>query len=130
MVRPIASIILDKMNGIEEPIKSTPKSKTVRQIVTLSEEHKDEKRAMLNSLRVGVWVVEFDKVDGTPAIMECTLDSRLLPQSKTELNPSRPTTGAAAAAEHLIHAYAVDRQGWRSFSVPNVKRFYKKLESL
>ena len=129
MVRPIASMILDRMNGVEEPA-SAPKRAPKRPLIEMTEQHYEQKKAMLNSLRVGVWTVEFLKIDGTPAIMECTLDSRLLPNDPANINPTRATTGAASAADHLIHAYAVDRQGWRSFAVPNVQKFYKKIENL
>jgi len=72
-------------------------------------------------LQHGTWIVEFTKTDGTPAIMECTLDPRLLP-------PTPPDNGKPdrAEPEHLLQCYSLDRQGWRSFTVANVKSFYKK----
>lgn len=73
-----------------------------------------------SKLQHGTWIVEFTKTDGTPAVMECTLDDRLLPQAEA-------TEGAKRTEpEHLLHAYSLDRQGWRSFVVANVKAFYRK----
>jgi len=72
-----------------------------------------------NKLKHGSWIVEFTKKDGTPAVMECTLDERLLPESERELE-------ARTEQNHLLHVYSLDRQGWRSFIVDNVKAFYRK----
>lgn len=79
-----------------------------------------EKESLRSQLKVGVWTIEFLKVDGTPAIMEATLDEKLLP-------PADPAASTAARPEqpHLLHVYAVDRQGWRSFVVGNVKKIYQ-----
>lgn len=77
-----------------------------------------------NALHVGVWIVEFKKVDGTPAIMECTLDPRLLPAAEAK------TSGHAVETAETVRVYALDRAGWRSFRVANVTKFYQKPESL
>jgi hypothetical protein len=100
-VSSIAQILLDKWQGNTAGLKEDYRSK----------------------LEHGVWVVEFNKVDGTPAIMEATLDPKLLP-------PAKDGTKARPEQEHLLHVYAVDREGWRSFTVANVKSFYKKPEAL
>ena len=73
----------------------------------------------------GVWTVEFTKVDGTAAIMECTLDPKLLP-------PPHDHLPLQQRFEHddLLSVYAIDRNGWRSFKVANVKACYPKPESL
>lgn len=75
-------------------------------------------------LQHGAWIVEFTKTDGTPAVMECTLDPRLLPpkveSAGSDDKPDRPEP------EHLLHCYSMDRKGWRSFVVKNVTAFYKK----
>ena len=84
----------------------------------------DAKRTELHSrLQHGIWMVEFTKVDGTPSIMECTLDKRFVPagDSTAAARPHNPT---------LLHVYALDRQGWRSFKVLNVQRFYPKPDNL
>jgi hypothetical protein len=127
--RPIASIILDKLNGVEAPLTSKAKSKTLGgTVMTMTEADTQRKTELLNALRVGTWVVEFTKVDGTPATMECTLDGRQIPHNPEEINPTlqdhRPSP------EHLIRAFSTDRNGWRSFAVPNVQKFYKKIDSI
>jgi hypothetical protein len=79
-----------------------------------------------NTLHVGIWTLEFTKVDGTPAVMECTLDPKHLPP----IDPTKITVSPRTeVAEHLLHVYSTDRQGWRSFVVPNVTKIYKKVEN-
>ena len=80
------------------------------------------KAEYLTKLQSGVWVVEFTKVDGTSTTMEVTLDTKLTP-------PLKENTQPRAEQDHLIHAYSVDRIGWRSFTVANVKTFYRKPEN-
>jgi hypothetical protein len=76
-----------------------------------------------NKLQHGTWIVEFTKTDGTPATMECTLDPLYLP-------PANPDSQGRPEQDHLLHVYSVDRAGWRSFVVENVKSFYRKPEAL
>lgn len=97
----IAQVLFDKWQGNATGLKEEYKAK----------------------LEHGTWIVEFMKVDGTPTVMECTLDPRLLPPLKESLTP-RPEQ------EHLLHVYALDRVGWRSFILANVKKFYPKPEAL
>lgn len=80
-----------------------------------------KKEELRSRLRVGIWVVEFTKVDGTPAIMECTLDGRFLPPGD-----SQDTGTKAADNPTVLRVYAMDRNGWRSFKVLNVTRFYQR----
>lgn len=87
----------------------------------------ETKEAVRSLLKVGSWIVEFTKVDGTQAIMECTLDPKLLPPSETDPTLIKPTR---SEVPHLLHVYALDRQGWRSFVVANVTKLYKKAEVL
>lgn len=117
----IAQILIDKEHGITH--ESAP-AKTKRQpVAPLTEEQVNAKEAMRNALRVGVWTVEFIKMNGQPATMECTLDPRLLPTSASTTSGKSPS-----GSDHLLHVYAVDRQGWRSFATPNVTKFYKSEE--
>ena len=82
-----------------------------------------QKDFYLNQLHQGgVWTVEFTKVDGTPAVMDVTLDPIFMPPPAT-VDPTKPLR---EEKEHLIHAYSTDRQGWRSFTVANVKSFKPK----
>ena len=87
----------------------------------------ETKEAVRSLLKVGTWTVEFTKVSGEKAIMECTLDPRLLPPSETDPAVIKPTR---AEVPHLLHVYALDRQGWRSFVVANVTKLYKQPEVL
>lgn len=97
-----------------------PKKVEVRNLV--EEEKRDSIRSLLT---VGRWTVEFTKVDGTLAIMECTLDPKYLPESdatqKSSTRPEQP---------HLLHVYATDRQGWRSFVVGNLVKMYRSHQDL
>jgi len=93
----IAQILLDKWNGNHTGLREDYREK----------------------LQHGSWIVEFTKVDGTPATMECTLDPKYLP-AKKEGQLERTET------EDLLQVYSLDRSGWRSFKVANVKSFYKK----
>lgn len=134
----IASQVLDHYNGVqpitaEDQIQAPGPRKPRRQKSThppLTESELKNKEMLRNMLRVGAWTIEFTKVDGTPAIMECTLDDRQIPHDSAKLNPVPQATGASSVAEHLLHVYALDRQGWRSFVVTNVTKIYKKQESL
>ena len=74
-------------------------------------------------LQHGTWIVEFKKTDGTPAVMECTLDAKLMPAQKEGTTPR-------SEQDHLLHVFSLDRNGWRSFVVSNVTAFYKKPETL
>jgi hypothetical protein len=69
----------------------------------------------------GVWVVEFTKVDGTPSVMEVTLDPTIVPPT-----PVKEGKAPREEKDHLIHAYSPDRGGWRSFTIANIKKFYRK----
>ena len=93
----IAQHLFDKWSGNTDGLKSEYKSK----------------------LLVGKWIIEFEKVDGTSTVMECTLDPALLPPPK-EGTVSRPEK------EDLVHVYSLDRNGWRTFKVAKVKSFYPK----
>lgn len=128
----LTQAILDRMNGLPpEPAPAPKKAKAVREPrAPLTEGEKKNLEMLKNSLRVGAWMVEFTKVNGEQAVMECTLDPRLLPNDPDKINPVAPTTGAAAATEDLIHVYSLDRQGWRSFVSTKVTKLYKKPEAL
>ena len=122
----LTQAVLDHMAGVK-PIDQKPVKKARTEAVhVLTEEQQALKTTMINSLAIGAWIVEFTKTDGTNAVMECTRDSRLIPSDPAKLNeaPRRDEV------PHLLPVYALDRQGWRSFRIANVQRFYKKPESL
>lgn len=81
---------------------------------------------MRTKLQTGRWIIEFVKVDGTPSILEATLDPRLLPSSDPAV------FGGAGRPEqlHLLHVFSIDRDGWRSFHVDSVTKFYQPVENL
>ena len=72
------------------------------------------------TLKTGVWLVSFTKVDGTPAEMQCTLDPSLIPVVE-EQDPNK----SVKVNESVLRIYSPDRQGWRSFKVANVKTLTK-----
>jgi hypothetical protein len=136
MTKPSTIAVLNSMqNGV--PIADTkiggpnaPYRKTIPKIpkpATVMTESQLEKREQIRSyLQVGKWVIEFTKADGTNAIMECTLDPKLLPSSD-------PTVFAGAGRPeqpHLLHVYSTDRDGWRSFITNNMQRMYQLPEAL
>lgn len=72
------------------------------------------------TLKSGVWHVNFTKVDGTPAEMQCTLDSTLIPVVEAQENVTTKQIN-----ESVLRVYSPDRQGWRSFKIANVKTLTK-----
>jgi hypothetical protein len=127
----LTTLLPTRLGGPDAPYRKEQKpatsfgSKTPKQRVVMTEEQKLEKEAIRAKLQVGVWIIEFTKMDGTPAVMEATLDPRLLPPPE-----GRASTGSPAEVAHLLRVYAIDRQGWRSFSVPNLTRIYRAAEGL
>lgn len=88
------------------------------------------KESLMSSLSVGIWTVEFTKVNGTFSAMDCTLDPKHIPMkiSVETVETSEVIPKTRNIAEHLLHVYAVDRIGWRSFVIGNTIKFYKKIE--
>ena len=133
----IAQTLLDKYNGVVDVVQSTVsqvadvgiaklhKATAPKQKIVMTESQVRAKEMLRNTLKRGSWMIDFTKVDGTPATMECTLDSTLIPPSPvTAPLKNEPRT---ETAEHLLAVYALDRNGWRSFATPNVTKIYKKL---
>lgn len=129
----IAQIILDKFNGVETDVQSASTAAESREVdskkavqAPLTESEERAKTALQNALRKGIWMIDYNKVDGTPATMECTLDEQYIPRapqgSSIDSNRSKPA--------HLLAVYATDRAGWRSFAIRNVKKIYKKVDNL
>jgi len=118
----LASIVLDHYNGVTPVTPETmprvrlggPDAPYRHQ---LNEADREKREQILVHLRQGAWDVVYDKVDGTPAMMCCTLDPALIPPAP----PKDPNKPAKPVQEHLIAVYAVDRQGWRSFAIRNVR---------
>lgn len=126
MTKSIASVVLDHYNGV--PPEPAPRKPRTEKSVSppLSDEDRQTKQSMIECLRVGKWIVEFTKVDGTPTTMECTLDQSAIPEQERISNAAQKRE----LAEHLIHVYALDRKGWRSFVFLNVTKMYRSFEGL
>lgn len=108
-------VIDTKLGGPKAPYRQEQDEKLMEQAA--------QKKAEYQSLlRLGTWIIEFTKVDGSNSIMECTLDSRLLPQTEKSQAATRPEQ------PNLLHVYALDREppGWRSCKVLNIQRIYAK----
>lgn len=110
-----------KSKYYREPLPVSPQKEPEEKLLQEAALKKEEYRS---KLRHGIWLVEFTKVDGTPSAMQCTLDSRLIP-------PWDDVSAAAPTRQEnptVLRVYALDRQGWRSFKVLNVTKFYQQPE--
>lgn len=116
---------IDALNNIIKGLPLEKQGSAGRLSAQLMLEAEAKKHELRSRLKVGVWMVEFVKVDGTPSVMECTLDPRFLP-------PGEAQDGGTKVADNptVLRVYALDREGWRSFKVLNVTRFYSKPENI
>jgi hypothetical protein len=71
---------------------------------------------MLDILRQGLCLVEFEKKDGTIREMRCTLNHSVIPETKM------PKEGVAYS-ESVIRVYEPSIEAWRSFRVDSIKKF-------
>lgn len=71
---------------------------------------------MLDALRNGICLVEFEKKDGTLREMRCTLNQFIIPKAKMP-------NGGVAYNESTIRVYEPVIDEWRSFRVDSVKKF-------
>lgn len=80
---------------------------------------------MLKRLHEGLCVVTFEKTDGTERTMRCTLDSISLKwlglADKAALSGDK---SAANFSQEIIRVFDIDNEGWRSFKINKVKRFF------
>ena len=129
----IAQTVLDKYNGVIDVVQSAVSSVADKGITALhamtistamSESQLENKEMLRNTLRKGSWMVDYTKVDGTSATMECTLDPALMPPLVSLMETPKVKKPEQT---HLLAVYAIDRQGWRSFVTNNVTKIYKKL---
>lgn len=109
MTKTLTQILFEKWSGVEY------QPEAVQNYVPQYADH------YRNTLQHGIHVVEFRKVNGEITTMEVTLDPRFLPPN--------PSTSAAQPSNQL-RVWSTDRQGWRSFRVDSVLKFYPKLEAL
>lgn len=116
---------IDALNSIINGQPIEKQGDTAQRSAQLLLEAAAKKEELRSRLRTGVWMVEFTKVDGSQAVMECTLDPRFLPPGD-----SQDTGTKAADNPTVLRVFSVDRAGWRSFKVLNVTRFYHLPEHL
>ena len=77
---------------------------------------------ILKDLRSYVIEVHFDKVNGDHRVMRCTLRPDLLPPSyREDVNEQKQETEFHQTNPDVIAAWDVQKGGWRSFRVDNVK---------
>jgi len=69
-------------------------------------------------LREGIVEVTFTKKDGTQRVMKCTLKESLIPE-KHKPKGDNPREGGNTT--NVIPCYDVEKQGWRSFTIADVK---------
>lgn len=75
---------------------------------------------MLNELRQGVILVNFDKVDGTKRDMRCTLNADYLAKELGE-NTIKPTQ---TVNEETVIVYDTEKSDWRSFRLDRVNHVF------
>jgi hypothetical protein len=73
-----------------------------------------------NMLKVGPVTVTFTKKDGTERIMNCTLNSELLPA--TAIKENAEPKKKKAVNENTMAVYDLEAKAWRSFTIRSVKR--------
>lgn len=66
----------------------------------------------------GVTTVVFTKKDGTERTMKCTLNESLIP---VEHRPKSDSTKSVKVNDSTLAVFDVDKQGWRSFTIADVK---------
>ena len=77
---------------------------------------------ILKDLRSYVIEVHFDKVNGEHRVMRCTLRPDLLPPSyREDVNEQKQETEFHQTNPDVIAAWDVQKGGWRSFRVDNVR---------
>jgi len=85
---------------------------------------------ILKDLRNYVIEVHFDKVNGEHRVMRCTLRSDLLPPSyNNDINEQKQEQEFHQSNPDVIAAWDVQKGGWRSFRVDNVKYIQNVNES-
>lgn len=117
---------IDALNNIINGLPPTEQGDAGQLSAQLLQEAAAKKEEYRSRLKRGIWMVEFTKVDGTPSVMECTLDSRYMPPGEE----TQDTGTKASDNPTVLRVFAVDRDGWRSFKVLNVTKFYEKPESI
>ena len=74
--------------------------------------------ALKSLLNAGPVEVTFTKKDGTERVMKCTTKWSYIPEAKQPIGES-----TLQENRHVIRAYDIDNDGWRSFRVDSIKSF-------
>ena len=75
-----------------------------------------KKEVYTEALKDAVCTIEFTKVDGSDRIMDCTLQSVMLPETKGTVN---------SLSSDLLRVFDVEVGGWRTITLSKVKSFIK-----
>ena len=94
---------------------------------TANQEWRDN---LKETLRQGEGVIEFTKSGGQHRVMRCTLRADLLPPSyNNDINEQKQEQEFHQQNPEVIAAWDVQKGGWRSFRVDNVKYIQNVNES-
>jgi hypothetical protein len=74
------------------------------------------KELLSKQLSENVLEITFTKLDGTERVLNCTLDSNIVPQSTNEETKSRKPNDA------IMSVWDLENNDWRSFRIENVVR--------
>lgn len=80
-------------------------------------EQEFNKQDIVESLRNGICVVTFVKVNGDTRVMKCTLEGNYLPEDHN------PTTDTDHTENNVVNCWDIEANGWRSFRVDLIVRF-------
>lgn len=78
------------------------------------------KERMKSILKEGIVTVTFTKIDGSPRVMNCTLQPEFLPKKGVELLLVE-ARNERADNPNAIAVWDIDSEGWRSFRLDSVK---------
>lgn len=76
---------------------------------------------IISHLKMGPVTVTFTKKDGTERVMECTLQSELLPKQELKENSTKKEN------TDTVRVFDIEKQEWRSFTVKSVRQVKFKL---
>jgi WYL_2, Sm-like SH3 beta-barrel fold len=108
-------------------MKMTENEKDVHTFAT-----KEGKKWLKSVLNTNIVTITFTKNDGTERVMNCTLDTKIVPQVIHETNTDNPidfpkTKKVRAISDDVLPVYDVEAQGWRSFRWDSVTKLEFKL---
>lgn len=129
-------VLLARLQGRDCPVQAVPKALPKTPSHTPStidkvkgdmgihppvQAQKQSKDALRRQLQVGIWWLEFTKLDGSHVTMEATLDPRVVPKSTT--------VSVKPEGDHMLRFFSPGR-GWRTLLLDNLSRCYQLPETL